>query len=133
LLVLPSRLFFPEDFHMSCMKSAVVACSVLLAASSPAYAASSFSPKEAAYECARAIRDQVGVGAYEVVQMTSHGGRGHYRIWMNAHDDSVGAFCTTKRGEVAETFTRETPWEGSRPRRPQTLALNSDCSATFEG
>ena len=114
---------------MSCNATVMLTCSALLLISSLTHAGDRHSPKAAAYECARAIYDQVGVGAYEVIRMT-HPGRDRYRIWMNAHDESVGAFCTTRRGDVVETFVDDSPWAGRHPARPQMLASNPRCGDT---
>lgn len=110
---------------MSPTRTALFVCGVLLAASPPGYAGDWPRAKAAAEACARVIRTETGTGAYEVVKMTAVARQ--YQIWMNAHDGSVAAYCTTRRDQVTESFTRKDLWTARNPERPRTLDVAANC------
>ena len=86
------------------------------------------SPETAAYQCARVLFDQTGTGRYELIRMTEPGRR-HYRFWMNAHDESIGGYCSVRRDQVTEAVVNPSPWEGRLPGRPDPLENSLACAA----
>ncbi len=98
---------------------------VFLLASTAAWAGTTNPLKEGAYACAESIQAQVGLHRYELVKVTQRGGNKNFNMWLNAHDENVGAFCEIRRGNVVATHVRDAHWSSRNMREP----VKSDLAA----